>query len=63
MDSREVLRFLEKDGWRHIGSHWQFIHPFKTGRVTVPHPKKDIPIGTLNNIEKQAGFRFRDRNK
>ncbi|MBD9492192.1 type II toxin-antitoxin system HicA family toxin [Ensifer sp. ENS11] len=41
------------------GSHVQFKHPEKPGRVTVPHPKRDIPIGTLKSIEKQAGLKLR----
>ncbi|MGO8799829.1 MAG: type II toxin-antitoxin system HicA family toxin [Roseiarcus sp.] len=40
-------------------SHVQFKHPLKPGRVTVVHPKKDIPSGTLRSIEKQAGLRLR----
>jgi predicted RNA binding protein YcfA (HicA-like mRNA interferase family) len=41
------------------GSHVQFRHPTKTGRVTVPHPERDIPIGTLKSIEKQSGLKLR----
>jgi len=41
------------------GSHLQLKHPTKPGRVTVPHPRRDIPIGTLRSIEKQAGIRLR----
>jgi predicted RNA binding protein YcfA (HicA-like mRNA interferase family) len=41
------------------GSHAQFTHPTKKGRVTVPHPKKDIPLGTLVSIERQAGIKLR----
>jgi predicted RNA binding protein YcfA (HicA-like mRNA interferase family) len=53
---------LEADGWREVarkGSHVQFKHPTKPGRVTVPHPRKDIAIGTLRSIERQAGIRLR----
>ncbi|MBW1723579.1 MAG: type II toxin-antitoxin system HicA family toxin [Deltaproteobacteria bacterium] len=49
-------------GWHEIakiGSHTQFRHPDRKGRVTVPHPKKDIPIGTLKSIERQSGIKFR----
>lgn len=59
--SREVLKQLKQDGWYEVGcdgDHHQFKHPTKKGRVTVPHPNKDVPIGTLKNIEKQAGIRF-----
>lgn len=60
MNSRDIIRLLEKDGWKLVatkGSHHQFKHPGKHGRVTVPHPKKDIPAGTLSSIMKQAGLK------
>ncbi|WP_327438707.1 type II toxin-antitoxin system HicA family toxin [Pseudomonas donghuensis] len=60
MRSREVIALLEEDGWYEVGakgSHHQFKHPTKPGRVTVPHPKSDIPKGTLNNILKTAGLK------
>jgi predicted RNA binding protein YcfA (HicA-like mRNA interferase family) len=56
--SAEVIRTLRADGWvlvRTKGSHQHFKHPNKPGIVTVPHPRKDIPIGTLKSIEKQSG--------
>ena len=62
MDSREIIRRLKKDGWYEVsqaGSHKQFKHPTKPGRATVPHPKRDIPIGTLKSIEKQAGIKLK----
>jgi len=62
MDSRDVLKALEADGWSKVaqkGSHVQLKHPTKPGRVTVPHPKKDLPIGTLRSIEKQAQLKLR----
>jgi predicted RNA binding protein YcfA (HicA-like mRNA interferase family) len=62
MDSREVIAALKADGWRQVnqvGSHVQFKHPTKGGRVTVTHPKRDLPIGTLRSIEKQAGLKLR----
>jgi predicted RNA binding protein YcfA (HicA-like mRNA interferase family) len=62
MNSREIIKLLEKDGWYKVsqeGSHAQFKHPTKAGRVTVVHPKKDLPIGTLKSIEKQSGIRLR----
>ncbi len=61
MDSREVIRRLKEDGWyevRQSGSHKQFKHPAKPGRVTVVHPKRDMPKGTLKSIEKQAGIKL-----
>ncbi|MCP3056134.1 type II toxin-antitoxin system HicA family toxin [Aurantimonas marianensis] len=62
MDSRRVLARLLADGWvevRQRGSHLQLKHPEKPGRVTLPHPKRDIPVGTLRSIEKQAGIDLR----
>jgi len=62
MDSREIIRALKQDGWyevNQVSSHKQFKHPEKKGRVTVPHPYKDIPEGTLKSIEKQAGIKLK----
>jgi predicted RNA binding protein YcfA (HicA-like mRNA interferase family) len=62
MSSREVIQRLRDDGRyevAHEGSHKQFQHSAKTGRVTVPHPVRDIPIGTLRSIEKQVSIRLR----
>ena len=59
--SREVIALLKKNGWYVVsceGYHHQFKHPFKKGRVSVPHPVKDIPLGTLKNISRQAGVIF-----
>lgn len=59
MSSREIIRLLKKDGWsetRTKGSHHQFKHPLKSGVVTVPHPKKDLPVGTARAILKSAGI-------
>jgi predicted RNA binding protein YcfA (HicA-like mRNA interferase family) len=41
------------------GRAGSFKHPRKKGRVTVPHPERDIPIGTLKSIEKQSGLKLR----
>jgi predicted RNA binding protein YcfA (HicA-like mRNA interferase family) len=62
MKSREIISALKADGWEQVaqkGSHVQFKHPTKPGRVTVPHPKRDIPLGTLRSIEKQADLKLR----
>jgi predicted RNA binding protein YcfA (HicA-like mRNA interferase family) len=60
MDSRTIIKMLKKDGWilKRISksSHHQFKHPTKSGLVTVPHPKSDIPKKTLKSIKKQAGW-------
>ena len=61
MKSADVIKKLQADGWilHHVkGSHQQFKHPSKPGKVTVPHPTRDLPIGTLKSIEKQSGLKF-----
>ncbi|MCC7336854.1 MAG: type II toxin-antitoxin system HicA family toxin [Pirellulaceae bacterium] len=61
MTVREVQRIIEGDGWvmaTQKGSHRQFKHPTKPGRVTIAgHPKDDIAPGTLNSILRQAGLK------
>ncbi|MFN7024192.1 MAG: type II toxin-antitoxin system HicA family toxin [Pseudorhizobium sp.] len=62
MKSGDIISALLAAGWVKVvtrGSHVQFKHPKKPGRVTVPHPKRDIPIGTLKSIEKQSGLKLR----
>lgn len=62
MKSGDVIAALQDDGWYQVatkGSHIQFKHPEKSGRVTVPHPKRDLPVGTLKSIEKQSGLKLR----
>jgi predicted RNA binding protein YcfA (HicA-like mRNA interferase family) len=61
MHSRIVIKRLEAEGWVLVhakGSHFQYRHPEKPGRVTVPHPKNDLPIGTLRNIYRQTGWHW-----
>jgi predicted RNA binding protein YcfA (HicA-like mRNA interferase family) len=61
VDSKKVIKALRKAGWELVdtrGSHHKFRDP-KTGKITViPHPRKDLPIGTLRSIEKQTGLKF-----
>ncbi len=62
MNSRDILASLMADGWyevARVGSHVQLKHLTKPGRVTVPHPKRDLPLGTLRSIEKQSGIKLR----
>ena len=58
MKIRDVIKLIESNGWREIaarGSHRQYKHPLKTGRVTIAgHPNDDLAPGTLNSILKQA---------
>ncbi|MCL2202370.1 MAG: type II toxin-antitoxin system HicA family toxin [Defluviitaleaceae bacterium] len=59
--SREIISILKQDGWRQVnqeGSHKQFKHPTKIGKVTVAHPEKDIDIDTIKSIERQSGLKF-----
>jgi predicted RNA binding protein YcfA (HicA-like mRNA interferase family) len=61
MNSREIIAAIQRDGWVQVaqrGSHVQFKHPIKKGRVTVPHPARDVPIGTLKSIERQSGLKL-----
>ncbi len=61
-DSRLVIAAIEADGWVRVcqrGSDVQFEHPGRPGRVSVPHPKGDVPIGTLRSIEEQSGLKLR----
>jgi predicted RNA binding protein YcfA (HicA-like mRNA interferase family) len=59
----QLLKILEQDGWYLVttcGSHRQFKHPTKAGRVTVPgKPSRMLPIGTERSILKQAGIDWR----
>lgn len=60
--SKEIIRIIIEDGWypygKATGSHHAFKHTYKTGKVIVPHPKKDLPIGTIKSIEKQAKIKL-----
>jgi len=61
MKVRDIIKLLEQDGWylkATKGSHRQYKHPVKLGRVTVPgHPSDDLAPGTLNSVMKQAGLK------
>jgi len=61
MHSREIISALEADGWilkRVTGSHHHFRHPAKPGLVTEPHPKRDLPSGTVRTIERQCDLKL-----
>ncbi|MDC0520841.1 type II toxin-antitoxin system HicA family toxin [bacterium] len=58
-NSRKLIKKLQAEGWVLVatkGSHHQFKHPEKAGRVTVPHPNKNIKTGTVKSIYRQAGW-------
>ena len=58
MKVRDVIKTIEDDGWYIVatkGSHRQYKHPLKPGRVTIAgHPGDDLAPGTLNSILKQS---------
>lgn len=59
MKFKELEKLLKKNGWYYadaVGSHYQYRHPTKKGKVTVPFHKSDLPIGTVRAILKQAGI-------
>jgi predicted RNA binding protein YcfA (HicA-like mRNA interferase family) len=59
--SKQIIELLEADGWSEVrcrGDHHQFRHHTKPGRVTVPHPAKDLDIDVLKSIERQSGLKF-----
>jgi predicted RNA binding protein YcfA (HicA-like mRNA interferase family) len=55
---RDAIRMLEDDGWYLVttrGSHRQYKHRTKPGRVTIAgKPSDDLAAGTLNSVLKQA---------
>jgi predicted RNA binding protein YcfA (HicA-like mRNA interferase family) len=61
MKTRDIIKLIEFDGWRLVqqrGSHRQFRHPSKPGKVTVAgHPSADMAPKTLRSILKQAGLK------
>ena len=59
-NSRKLIALLEADGWVLVatkGDHRQYRHPERPGRVTVPHPVKDLKKGTVLSIYRQVGWR------
>lgn len=61
MKVREAIKMIQKDGWFLVatrGSHRQYKHPFKPGRVTIAgNTGNELASGTLNSILKQAGLK------
>lgn len=60
MRAKELEKLLLKDGWyvkSQKGSHRQYIHPSKPGKVTIPIHNGDVDIRTANSILKQAGLK------
>jgi predicted RNA binding protein YcfA (HicA-like mRNA interferase family) len=64
MDSRAIIRELESSGWKHVrtkGSHHIYQHPERDGIAVVPHPKRDLPIGTVKALERATGIKLLKR--
>lgn len=60
VDSKELIKLLEQDGWKlrgTKGSHHVCIHSTKPGHISVPHPKKDLGVGLVSKLLKQAGIK------
>jgi len=60
MNSKQLIRILEQDGWflRSVkGSHHIYVHPVRSGHLSVPHPKSDLGKGLVAKILKQAGLK------
>lgn len=61
---RQIIRQIEQDGWYLVatrGSHRQFKHPLKPGRVTIAgHAGDELAPGTLNSILKQAQLKAQE---
>lgn len=60
MNSAYIIKRLQDDGWvlRGVrGSHHIFTHFTKPGHISVPHPRKDLGIGLVNKLLKQAGLK------
>jgi predicted RNA binding protein YcfA (HicA-like mRNA interferase family) len=59
VNSRDIIDRLNREDWILVnvrGSHHNYRHPTNEGKVTVPHPKKDLPKGTVRSIFRQAGW-------
>ena len=63
MKVRDLIKLIENDGWRQMaqrGSHRQFKHQAKTGKVTVSGaPSDDVQPKTLSSVLRQAGLKNR----
>lgn len=62
MNTRAIIAALEAAGWQEVrvtGDHHFFRHPTLPGLINVPHPNKQLPMGTLKSIEKLCLFKLR----
>ncbi|MEM4990158.1 type II toxin-antitoxin system HicA family toxin [Collimonas sp. H4R21] len=59
-NSTNIIKQLKAAGWKYVsthGSHHKYRHPITGKSVIVPHPKKDLPLGTAESILKHAGLK------
>ncbi len=65
MTFKQIEKIILKQGWylyKIVGSHYQYKHNNKEGKITIPRHCKEIKKGTLNSILKQAGIKeFKDK--
>ncbi|MFV0574071.1 MAG: type II toxin-antitoxin system HicA family toxin [Vibrio sp.] len=60
MNSADLIKLLKQNGWElksTRGSHHKFRHPNFKDPIIVPHPKKDLKIGLVTKLKKQAGLK------
>jgi len=60
MNSSELIKRLEKSGWvlrGAKGSHHIYTHPGRASHISIPHPKKDLGVGLVHKLLKQAGLK------
>jgi len=65
VQSRLLIKELEEAGWvldRVTGSHHVFTHRYNPYTIPVPHPKKDLPVGTVKSIRRRAGLDYPTAN-
>jgi predicted RNA binding protein YcfA (HicA-like mRNA interferase family) len=63
MNSKDLIKQLQADGWvlrGSKGSHHVYVHVSKPGHISVPHPKKDLGVGLLHKLLKQAGLNIKE---
>jgi predicted RNA binding protein YcfA (HicA-like mRNA interferase family) len=60
MNFRELEKLILAAGWQYkncVGSHYQYVHPVKSGKVTIPNHVGDIPRAVVQSVLKQAGLK------
>ncbi|MCY4507028.1 MAG: type II toxin-antitoxin system HicA family toxin [Acidobacteria bacterium] len=64
MKSADIIARLVREGWTLARQRQPSadVRSERSGRVTVPHPRKEIPTGTLRNIYRQAGWPWKERS-